>query len=571
VNQTEKNLTETPKNFFQDIHLNNYSETYKFAYNFKKIPDQNLAKLSEYNETAFQTILLPGKNRYLPENFSMTLSNRESVFENTVQSDGNFQSANVFKKGKKTIDLTPLILINNNKYLVWHKGDESFALPMYVVHLSFDSSITHQSAKNSLLMLILIEHLKQETLKYLYDALYIGYKIEFSNSGKGLEILIKGYSDKTDLALLEIVKLIKNISFDAKKFDFLQKIALQCLKNNHNEPAYEHGKQILTKILRKYYYTPFELETLVDVIKLEDLIQFLNEYKSKLFIEMLVYGNVNQEITENLAQNLSVLLNFEELQTENLMKEEILNIKDQFYQYRDFNENAEDKNNLLMNYYQYGPYELNSSILLGLINEKMNNDAFNYLRGELQLGYIVASSKVNMFGINAIRLVVQGLVADPLTMDEKAEEFLHIFSDSMLGMSDEEFDSITTSTIKILEEGDKEIEQTAQFLWGEIRCQFYEFDKRRKAINFMKNLKKDDMLHFYKSFISQNIGKLSVQLYSQAKYSFLDNKTLDKAKTYLKMNGTTNIIVQDWEGFNDVSRYQSQSRQDFQNLTIFMR
>ena len=100
MNQTKIDLNETPQNFFQDSHLNNYSEIYKFAYNLKKIPDENLAKLSDYNETAFQTILLPGKNRYLPENFSLTLSNHESVFENTVQSNGNFQSSNIFKKGK---------------------------------------------------------------------------------------------------------------------------------------------------------------------------------------------------------------------------------------------------------------------------------------------------------------------------------------------------------------------------------------------------------------------------------------------------------------------------------------
>lgn len=502
-------------------------------------------------------VSLPNKNRYLPEEFN---AQSDKVFKSIFSDNGVFKSSfhKKLSTPEKKIDPSPSLIVVNEKYAIWHKTDETFQLPMYVIRLALDSPITHKSAKNSYFMLMLIEHLNQEAAKNLYDAINLGYKIDFFNSGKGLEILIKGYSDKTDLALLEILRLVENINLQSDKFAFLQSIVLQNLRNDYNEAAFKHGKSILKKILRKYYYTPSEIEKWATSATLEEFNEFLMNYKSKLFVECLVYGNVQQNVTEQLVSNISSLINFQSVNKDDLMKEQILNIKDQIFQYRDFNENIEDQNNLLLNYYQYGPYVFNSSFLLGIINEKLANDAFNYLRGELQLGYLVTSMKINLYGVVGVAVVVQGSVADPLTMDEKTEEFLQIFSDSVMNMTDEEFEAIRQSNIKILTEGDKEIEERTSFVWDEIRSQFYEFDKREKAIDFLENLTKDQLINFYKSFIRQNIGKLSVQLYSQASYSILDNKTLDQNKSFIHVNGTSNLVGSDSNIFDSVSRYEVQ-------------
>lgn len=417
-------------------------------------------------------------------------------------------------------------------------------------------------------MLILIQYLSQETSKILYDAIYLGYRIEFQNNGRGLEIMVKGYSDKTDLALLEIIKLIKNVTLDSKTFDFLTRIVLRDLKNDYTEAVHKHGKEILKKILRKFYYLPNELEKEYDKIDLEDFNQFMNEFISKLFVEVLVYGNVDRDVTKKMAKKLIRLLDFKGIEKDDLMKEEILNIKDHIYYYRDFNENEIDQNNLLMNYYQYGPYEFHTSFLLNIINEKLSNDAFNYLRGELQLGYIAASFKINLYGIVGLVILVQGSVADPIIMDEKTEQFLETFSESIFKMSDEEFESITQSLIKILQEGEKEIEEKASLVWEEIRSHFYEFEKRKNAIKYLKSLKKEELIHFYRSFISQNIGKLSVQLFSQAKDNkILDDKIVDQNKTYIHVNGSSSVILSNFEIFQGIQRYKYQSGNE--ELEIF--
>jgi len=533
------------------------------------MPDDIIATISNYNESDLQNVSLPTKNRYLPEDFNST---SDKVFKSIFSNNGVFKVQNSTsnkKLGEKNADPTPTLLVNNEKFAIWHKTDETFQLPMYVIRLSLDSPLTHKSSKNSLFMMIFIEYLNQESAKSLYDAINLGYKIDFNNNGRGLEISIKGYSDKTDLAMMEILNLIKNVKVDLEKFGFLQNIVLENLKNSNTEAAYKHGKNIMKKILRKYFYPPNEIEKNVDLVKFDEFSPFLTDFKSKLFIECLVYGNVQKDVSLSLASNISALLDFQAANKDDLMKEQILNIKDQNYQYRDFNENIEDQNNLLLNYYQYGPYNFNTSFLLGIINEKLANDAFNYLRGELQLGYLVTSIKMNLYGVVGIALVVQGSVADPLTMDEKAEVFLQIFSDSVVNMTDDEFEAIRQSNIKILLEGDKEIEERVSFVWDEIRSQFYEFDKRSKGIAFLENLNKVDLIKFYKSFISQNIGKLSVQLYSQTAYKILDNKTLDQTKTFIHINGTSNVVLRDSGIFNEVPRYDFQigvkNFQDLQN------
>ena len=564
---------ESSDSFLHDKLLKNYSDIYKFYFDIQKIPDQLLVKFSEYNETNFQQILLPKKNRYLPETL---FQNSDQIFKDSALTNGILRSSNNNKKSEEItrnsiemFDTTPILAVENDKFFIWHKTDDSFKLPMYVILVSLDSPITHLSAENNLMISILIEHLNQETAKYLYDAINIGYKIEFDNNGKGLEILIKGYSDKNDMALLEVMKLIKNVKLDQNKFNFLQKIVSKNLKNDYTEAAYKHGKDLLKKILRKYFYTPNDLEKFADTITLDGFNQFLNDFKSKLFVEILVYGNVQQKITENLAQNLSSLIDFEVVNKEDLMKEQILNIRDHIHEFRDFSENIEDENNLLLNYYQYGPYQLNTSVLLAIINQKFSNDAFNYLRGELQLGYFVNSYKLNWFGINGLALFIQGSVADPIMMDERAEEFLEIFTNTMESLSDEEFESTRKSNIKILQEEEKEIEARSKFVWDEIRNQFYEFDKKSKALEVLKNLKKSDLIQFYTDFVHNNIGKLSIQLYSKLGGLSLLNKTEKRRKSFIRVNGTSDIIVKDSSEFNKATRYPFQSiPKNFKNYEV---
>lgn len=560
--------------FFQEKLLRNYSNLYKFAYNVKKLPDELIANISTFLEDELTNVTLPNRNRFIPDTFkSMNSSSAENIFSSTLNFKGSKAMQDLKEKNKNSnFDPTPEILMKNDKLILWHKTDETFRLPLYVIHLSLDSPQTHKSARNSLFMSILIEYFNQEIQKNLYDAIYLGYKIDLQNNGRGLNILVKGYNDKTDLALLEILNIFKNFSINSDKFEFLRGILSKNLKNDYSQAAYLRGKDTLKQILRKYYHSPNELEKIVDNVKLEDFTEFFSGFKSQMRIEMLIYGNVEKEIAEKLSKKMNESLEFEAVNPDNLMKERILNIKDHIYEFRDFNENTEDENNLLFNYYQYGPYDFNSSLQLAMINEKLSNEAFNYLRGELQLGYVASSAKINIYGICGIVLFVQGSVADPVKMDEKAEEFLKKFSDSFLKMSDEEFESMTASTLKIVIEGDKEIEERSSFVWDEIRSQFYEFDKRQKAISFLKNLQKNEFMRFYKSFIAQNIGKLSIQLFSQTKYKLLDNQTQNNSsEKFIHVNGTTNIVLSDWDAFTNMERYDFQvgrkTLEDFMNKT----
>lgn len=521
-----------------------------------------------------KNVSLPDRNRFIPDSFqNLNGSSVNNIFSTNLRTSKISKLKDVSKNEQK-FNLTPSLLLNQNKFTVWHKTDETFGLPMYMTHLSIDSPYSHKSAKNCLFVYLMLEYINQEALKSLYDALFLGYKIDYENSGRGLEISIKGYSDKHHLVLLEILKIFNNINVNKEKFTFLQSIIAQNIKNDYSEMAYKRGKNILKKILRKYYYLPNELEKYVDDIDFNEFNDFVKDFKSKLRLELLVYGNVESQKSEALLNSISSSLQFEEATEDDLMKEKILNIKDQNFQFRDFNENKEDENNLMINYYQYGPYELNSSLQLSMIDMKMSNDAFNYLRGELQLGYVASSAKINLYGINGLVVFVQGSVANPVEMNEKTEEFLQKFSDDFLNMTDDEFNSMKESTMKILQEGEKEIEERSKFVWEEIKSKFYEFNKKKKAVEFLQNLKKNEFLRFYKTFLSQNIGKLSIQIFSQTKFTILDNVTnVDSKKEFIHVNGTSNIILSDLEGFSEMERYDYQTGnkriESFGNMTEF--
>merc|ERR1712038_1263483 len=91
---------------------------------------------------------------------------------------------------------------------------------------------------------------------------------------------------------------------------------------------------------------------------------------------------------------------------------------------------------------QIGPLDLKDVSLLALVHQLMKEPAFNELRTNEQLGYIVHTSiKTNGDNVKGLLFLIQSDSFDPIYMDERIEKFLLRLRSKIMEMKEEEFQS----------------------------------------------------------------------------------------------------------------------------------
>ncbi|VDK51055.1 unnamed protein product [Anisakis simplex] len=125
---------------------------------------------------------------------------------------------------------------------------------------------------------------------------------------------------------------------------------------------------------------------------------------------------------------------------------------------------------------QTGPQNTRENVLLELIVQLAAEPAFNQLRTNEQLGYIVHTGTRRSCGTQAFEMLVQGK-HDPEHMNSRIENFLQTFRKNLEEMPDEEFkDNVEALAAKRLEKPKTMGAKSARY-WAEIDVGFYHFNR----------------------------------------------------------------------------------------------
>merc|ERR1712228_604451 len=134
---------------------------------------------------------------------------------------------------------------------------------------------------------------------------------------------------------------------------------------------------------------------------------------------------------------------------------------------------------------------------MGIINE----NCYNQLRTQEQLGYIVFSGVRRSNGAQGLRVIVQS-DRHPVYLDQRIESFLESVDKSLEEMEDEEFKQhVEALATKRLEKPKKLSVRNGRY-WSEILSQHYNFDRDEIEVALLRSLSKEDIIKFYNEHIS---------------------------------------------------------------------
>lgn len=290
----------------------------------------------------------------------------------------------------------------------------------------------------------------------------------------------------------------------------------------------------------------------IDSIKFNDFKAFVESFRSKLKLKILIEGN----IVESRAQYITAMI------LSNLKLEKIDEIFEspKIYQLplgaSQIKLNSirnNDHNSVIKNYYQIVEKKIRIECLAEFLVSLLTEPLFDILRTHEQLGYGISCCCRKNCGTLGITITVeyQENKNSSTVIDQKIEEFLDEFQNKLNLISDKDFTAAKLCFLssRLSQETDLEIEANKNF--EEMRNSEIIFNRLELEALEIKSITKEEIFNFYQEiFISKmSVRKLSIQIVGSSEQ--LSNGLLNGKNKSKIVNEKQNVMINDLKLFQE--------------------
>ncbi|XP_045541115.1 insulin-degrading enzyme [Papilio machaon] len=455
------------------------------------------SKIKEWEEArAGPELHLPHPNQFLPERLEL-----ETSHDPTADS------------------IAPIILKDTPLMRLWFKRDNEFKLPKAYIAIDLFSPLSYADPESCALLSVWVLLIRDGLQEYAYAAELAGLRWNVTIAKQAVNIVIEGYDDKQHVLLDKIIDHVVNFKTDPKRFNIMKENHIRAIKNFDAEQPYQHAVYQQSLCLTDMVWTRCELLAAAKDMNVEKLDVFVSRLLRKVHVEALMMGNITRERALNMADNIENKLPKDArplLAQELILYREVELGKGSWFLRS--TENNVHKSSCALVYYACGPRATRANVALELVAHALAEPAFNVLRTKEQLGYIVFSGVRRSNGAQGLRLVVQS-DRHPEYLEQRIEAFLKTSQEDLENMSEEMFLKHRSTLAAQRLERPKRMATKAARIWAEIITQVYNFDRPRVEVEQLNTITKDELLQFYKKYISAEScdrQKLSVHVISTA-------------------------------------------------------
>ncbi|RXG67447.1 Insulin-degrading enzyme [Armadillidium vulgare] len=443
-----------------------------------------------------EELKLPPRNEFVPTNFDLYRT-EEPVPEN------------------------PVLLSETPLSRVWYKLDTEFNLPKTSMYIEFFSRMAYLDPNHTNLLHMFVQLFRDSLTEYAYAAELAGLHYNLQNTKYGLQLNIKGYSDKQDVLLKKIIEKLTTFKVDPKRFEILKDAYVRALRNFAADQPHQHLIYYTSLLLSEIGWSKEELLNAVEDLTVENLETFIPRFLSNLHLEFLIHGNASKEQAEKIAEIVISHIS-QHSHTKPLLPSQL--VRQREYQlplgcsFVYEAENTIHKSSAVETFYQFGQMNTHENMLGELLVQIFKEPAFDELRTKEQLGYIVWCGLRRSNGIQGLRLIIQG-DKSPRYLDSRIECFLLKMKDVLLEMSEEEFLKHRVALAKRRLERPKKLSHLTVQWWLEVTSNQFHFDRDHVEVDHLTSVTKEDLIEFYNRFVyyeSPERKKLSVQVLSTA-------------------------------------------------------
>ncbi|ELW65469.1 Nardilysin [Tupaia chinensis] len=347
---------------------------------------------------------------------------------------------------------------------------------------------------------------------YEADVAQLEYKLVAGEHG--LIIRVKGFNHKLPLLFQLIIDYLAEFSSTPAVFTMITEQLKKTYFNILIKPE-TLAKDVRLLILEYARWSMIDkYRALMDGLSLESLLSFVKEFKSQLFVEGLVQGNVTSTESMDFLKYVVDKLNFKPLEQEMPVQFQVVELPSGHHLCKVRALNKGDANSEVTVYYQM----------------HMEEPCFDFLRTKQTLGlymeYECLGRHFSLFPESrSLMSYLKMFCFSSEVVDKKIEEFLSSFEEKIENLTEDAFNTQVTAVpeylclvgqvtalIKLKECEDTHLGEEVDRNWNEVVTQQYLFDRLAHEIEALKSFSKSDLVNWFKAHRGLGSKMLSVHV-----------------------------------------------------------
>jgi secreted Zn-dependent insulinase-like peptidase len=157
-------------------------------------------------------------------------------------------------------------------------------------------------------------------------------------------------------------------------------------------------------------------------------------------------------------------------------------------------QNKTESNEAVFVSFQHSKLTVKEELLLKLSESLLKDPAFDYLRTQSQLGYVVLMMAEDYRGVGALSLLVQSSTKTSHELIGYIDSFLESKAkDICEGLSQEVFDHYKSALLTVKAEKDKNMKAETSRYWSEIVKHRYIFDRKQQELDTLAGITLPDL------------------------------------------------------------------------------
>lgn len=339
----------------------------------------------------------------------------------------------------------PVCIFQSPAILLWYKPDNVFEMPKVNMIFQFSSPTCSSSTEFAISLNLYSQIVQERCNEFMYLASMAGLYSDLYATQSGLELHVSGYNHKAHILVQRVVdQLIGFAEIEPDVFSRIHSKLKQQYESFLVSQPYQHAMNAADLCLEHVKPSVFEKLAALAVITSNEVLETARGFFKHCKLTTLVHGNVSaahakemaasvlKKVKRGLADPTVVHPNTERRVVQ------VPAVTPCVHKFAGYNQ--ADTNSCVQILFQMGPLELGENATLAFLQHLLREPAFNQLRTEEQLGYIVHTSvKTSGDNVKGLLFLIQSDAFDPPHVEDRIEHFLGNFRDRIVSMEPEAF------------------------------------------------------------------------------------------------------------------------------------
>lgn len=398
---------------------------------------------------------------------------------------------------------TPKLLSKQTGFKFWFKQDAKFRVAKGHFYLEIDSLIAIENEQHIAMTRLFADLFMDSVAEQFYPAELAGLNYHLTSHQGGLTLQTSGLSTSQLRLIEELINALLTMPICPKRFaEYKKQLVRHWQAHNQNKPVGELFS-LLGARLMPWNPTPSTLASALKKTSYNDFLRFREAFFKAVHLTAFLHGNWQRHHAVTLQSQINHAFKDSEILTcltrplNQLTGAETLNA-----------EHAMDDAGFVR-YYQSTGSDAKEKIAFMCLNQLLNQDYFESLRTQQQLGYLVGTGYAPFNTRAGIVFYIQSPTFEKQQILAAHNAFMETFRVKLKTMSEADWLDHKRALHAIVAEKDKNLRLRSQRFWLAI-SHSNNFGMQKKLINELNQLSLDDMICFFDALTEENAPNITL-------------------------------------------------------------